>query len=104
MTEHRVLHQGDLAGEGAVFPPLSRANFAASYPEGPHKLRHNLSAHPLLELDALAELGEALPARSVEYNRGDVPIGVESQAGVATPGRRESHSLGGPRASRRVSG
>ena len=69
MTEHRVLHQGDLAGEGAVFPPLSRANFAASYPEGPHKLRHNLSAHPLLELDALAELGEALPERSVEYDR-----------------------------------
>ena len=79
MTEHRVLQRGDLAGEGAAFPPLSRANFAASYPEGPHKLRHNLSAHPLLELDALAELGEALPARSVEYNRGDVPIGVDSK-------------------------
>jgi len=79
MSEHRVLLRGDLAGEGAVFPPLSRANFAASYPEGPHKLRHNLSAHPLLELDALAELGEALPARSVEYNRGDVPIGVDGK-------------------------
>ena len=79
MTEHRVLLRGDLAGEGAVFPPLSRAHFAASYPEGPHKLRHNLSAHPLLELDALAALGEALPARSVEYNRGDVPIGVDDK-------------------------
>ena len=79
MSEHRVLQRGDLAGEGTVFPPLSRANFAASYPEGPHKLRHNLSAHPLLELDALAELGEALPARSVEYNRGDVPIGVDGK-------------------------
>ncbi len=77
MTEHRVLQRGDLAGERAVFPPLSRAHFAASYPEGPHKLRHNLCAHPLLELDALAELGEALPAQSVEYNRGDVPIGVD---------------------------
>jgi hypothetical protein len=79
MTEYRVLQRGDLAGEGAVFPPLSRANFAASYPEGPHKLRHNLSAHPLLELDALAELGEALPGRSVEYNRGDLPIGVDGK-------------------------
>jgi hypothetical protein len=79
MSEHRVLQRGDLAGERAAFPPLSRANFGASYPEGPHKLRHNLGAHPLLELDALAELGEALPARSVEYNRGDVPIGVDGK-------------------------
>lgn len=78
MTEHRVL-QGELALSEAVFPALSRANFAASYPEGPHKLRHNLSAHPLLELDALAELGEALPERSLEYNRGDVPIGVDGK-------------------------
>ena len=79
MNQHSVLLRGDLAGEGAAFPPLSRANFAASYPEGPHKLRHNLSAHPLLELGALAELGEWLPARSVEYNRGDVPIGVDGK-------------------------
>jgi hypothetical protein len=79
MTEYRALQRADLAGEVAVFPPLSRANFAASYPEGPHKLRHNLSAHPLLELDALAELGEALPAHSVEYNRGDLPIGVDGK-------------------------
>jgi hypothetical protein len=78
MSEHRALKGKPVSSE-AVFPPLSRANFAASYPEGPHKLRHNLSAHPLLELDALAELGEALPARSVEYNRGDVPIGVDGK-------------------------
>jgi hypothetical protein len=78
MTEHSVL-RGEPTLSEAVFPALSRANFAASYPEGPHKLRHNLSAHPLLELDALAELGEALPARSVEYNRGDLPIGVDGK-------------------------
>ena len=78
MSEHRAL-RGELALSEAVFPALSRANFGASYPEGPHKLRHNLTTHPLLELDALAELGEALPARSVEYNRGDVPIGVDGK-------------------------
>jgi len=78
MTEHRAL-QGERLGTEAVFPPLSRANFVSSYPEGPHKLRHNLSAHPLLELDALAELGEALPTRSLEYNRGDLPIGVDGK-------------------------
>lgn len=88
MTEHRAL-LGKLLSSDAVFPPLSRANFASSYPEGPHKLRHNLSAHPLLELDALAELGEALPARSVEYNRGDLPIGVAGTLG----GKPEGNGL-----------
>jgi len=79
MSEMSKLVRGDAAGIDAVFPTLSRAMFAASYPEGPHKLRHHLSAHPLLELDALAELGETLPAGSVEYNRGDLPIGVEGK-------------------------
>ena len=63
----------------AIFPPLSRAHFAASYPEGSHKLHHNLRAHPLLERDALAELGERLPPHSVEYNRGDLPTGIEGK-------------------------
>jgi hypothetical protein len=58
-----------------VFPTLSRAHFAASYPEGPHKLRHELGAHPLLERDALAELGEKLPPHSVEFDRGGLTIG-----------------------------
>ena len=79
MTDYSGMLRGRPAAAEAVFPPLSRANFAASYPEGPHKLRHNLAAHPLLELAALAELGEALPAASVEYNRGDLPIGVHGK-------------------------
>jgi len=79
MTDYAGKLRGRSVGAKAVFPPLSRAMFVASYPEGPHKLRHNLAAHPLLELDALAELGEALPAASVEYNRGDVPISVDGK-------------------------
>jgi hypothetical protein len=79
MTRPSKPPRGQALMAEAVFPTLSRANFASSYPEGPHKLRHNLGAHPLLELDALADLGEALPARSVEYNRGDLPIGVEGK-------------------------
>lgn len=63
----------------AVFPPASRSAFAAAYPETPHKLVHALDRHPLLAIDALAKLGEALPAASVEYNRGDLPIGVSGK-------------------------
>jgi mannose-6-phosphate isomerase-like protein (cupin superfamily) len=79
MSEFRKVTPATIACADAVFPALSRAMFAASYPEGTHKLRHNLSAHPLLELEALAALGEALPPRSVEYNRGDLPIGVDGK-------------------------
>lgn len=79
MSEYRKLTSDHRACADAVFPALARAMFAASYPEGAHKLRHNLSAHPLLELDALAVLGETLPPSSVEYNRGDLPIGVDGK-------------------------
>ena len=59
-----------------LFPPQACTAFAANYPEVPHKLVHSLRAHPLLELDALASLAEALPAGSIEYNAADQPIGI----------------------------
>jgi Cupin-like domain len=62
-----------------VFNALSRADFAASYPNGAHKLSHALVDHPLLEIEALAQLGEALPDTSVEYNRGDLPVGLDGK-------------------------
>lgn len=63
----------------SVFPPDSLAVFAVNYPETPHKLGHSLRVHPLLELDALASLAEALPAASIEYNFADLPIGVDGK-------------------------
>lgn len=62
-----------------TFDATARTAFAQSYPEIPHKLRHALDRHPLLELDALADLGDRLPECSVEYNRGDLPIGVDGK-------------------------
>lgn len=62
-----------------IFPEAARRQFAESYPEEPHKLAHALERHALLEREALARLGEALPAASVEYNCGDVPIGVDGK-------------------------
>ncbi len=72
------LHGRSIGGK-QIFPARSRAYFAASYPEGPHKLTHDLVEHPLLELDTLALLGEGLPPGSVEYNRGDLPIGIDAK-------------------------
>jgi len=68
---------------GTVFDAAACAAFAASYPETPHKLAHDLHAHPLLTLDALADLAEALPERSTEYNRADLPVGLN---GMKAPG------------------
>jgi hypothetical protein len=65
----------------AVFTAEARAQFAANYPEKPHILPHNLTHHPLLELEALAALAEQIPLASVEYNRGDLPIGVDGKPG-----------------------
>jgi Cupin-like domain len=63
-----------------IFPPETRADFAQNYPETPHILRHNLRDDGRLTLDALADLAEALPDQSIEYNRADLPIGVDPDA------------------------
>lgn len=62
-----------------VFDAEARKHFARQYPEQPHKLTHNLSDNPLLEIPALAQLSEGLPQSSVEFNRGDLPIGVDGK-------------------------
>ncbi|MEQ5787092.1 cupin-like domain-containing protein [Erythrobacter sp. NFXS35] len=64
-----------------VFETSTRRLFAGHYPETPHVLTHTLTSHPLLEIEALAQLAEHLPIASVEYNRGDLPIGVDGKPG-----------------------
>jgi hypothetical protein len=56
--------------------PGNLRRFAGGYPAAPLKLEHGLSGHPLLALDALAELAGALPPESIEYNPGALPIGI----------------------------
>lgn len=69
----------DTTTPAAVFGHAARARFASHYPEQPHILTHSLTIHPLLEIEALAQLAERLPITSVEYNRGDLPIGVDGK-------------------------
>ncbi len=66
---------------GPVFPPSAHARFARCYPETPHVLQHRLAHHDLLTLDALAGLAGKLPEASIEYNRGNLPIGVDGKPG-----------------------
>ena len=61
-------------GENAI------ARLVEAYPEQPVLLKHGLAGHPLFELEALAQLGERMRELDVEYNRGDLPVGVDPSA------------------------
>ncbi len=62
-----------------IFAEQSRQRFDGCYPEQARVLDHQMLSHPLLTLDALAQLGEAMPGASVEYNPGDLPVGIRPE-------------------------
>ena len=62
-----------------VFTADTLARMATLYPLQAGLLHHHLPDHRLLSLEALAQLGEALPASEVEYNPGNVPIGIRPE-------------------------
>ncbi|WP_187334606.1 cupin-like domain-containing protein [Novosphingopyxis iocasae] len=59
-----------------IFSETARAEFSALYPEVPGRLHHGLRDHDLLTLPALADLAERLDPARVEYNLGDLPVGI----------------------------
>lgn len=77
MSLHQPIGQGKAAP--FAFDAAALATFAAAYPDAPARLTHRLVDHPLLSLMALALLAERMPAESVEYNRGDLPLGIRPE-------------------------
>ena len=63
----------------AIFPEATLERFASAYPAQPEKLQHNLLQHELLTLESLVDLANALPEKSIEYNPGDLPIGIKPE-------------------------
>ena len=61
----------------AIFDTAARRLFSEHYPETPHIVAHNLRDHRLLTIESLAILGDALPPQSVEYNKADLPVGID---------------------------
>ena len=51
--------------------------FALLYPETAARLTHQLADHPLFTLEALAALAARMRTSDIEYNRGDLPLGIE---------------------------
>ena len=60
-----------------AFETQAIARLNAAYPEEPVKIAHGLAGHPMFELDALASLATRMRPVDVEYNRGDLPVGID---------------------------
>jgi Cupin-like domain len=56
---------------------IDRDTFNAQFARAPFLVPHRLAQHTLLTLPCLVELSKRLPASQVEYNAGDVPIGLD---------------------------
>jgi hypothetical protein len=61
-----------------AFPNLDA--FTAIYPEKPGLVPHSLAGNPLFTLEALAALARRIPDDHVEYNRGNLPKGIDFDA------------------------
>ncbi len=77
MSLHQPIKEASAAP--FAFDQAAQAIFAAAYPDRHTHLRHRLAEHPLLSLTALAQLAERMPADRVEYNRGDLPLGIRPE-------------------------
>ncbi len=60
-----------------VFEPRSLRLLKDHYPEHPVRIEHRLTDHPLLTIEALAGLASRIRPVDVEYNRGNVPVGLD---------------------------
>ena len=63
-----------------VFGPAALDALAAAYPETPIVLDHAMRDHPLLSFEALGELAVSMRPVDVEYNRADLPVGIDPGA------------------------
>jgi hypothetical protein len=69
----------DISPLPTVAPPrnlvdIDAAEFAAAFARRSIPVSHSLSEHPLFTVDAIAELADRLPAKSVRRVQGDLPL------------------------------
>jgi hypothetical protein len=68
---------------------IDRPEFERSFGSAPIAVHHHLVDHPLLTVEAIAELAELLPESKVEHNLGNLPVVVapgEEQRAELSPG------------------
>lgn len=73
-TSTAAIHPRDVGGEG-VGPilKLDIHGFAEAFDRRPHAVGHALAGHPLLALDAIADLADRFPGR-IERHQADLPL------------------------------
>jgi len=86
------------AASAASRPPgplldIDGAAFASAFARRPCAVDHHLVDHPLLTLDAIAELADALPETAVERHRADLPLVMPG--GAPSLGGRPSDTVRG---------
>lgn len=67
-----------------AFAPTALDALRGSYPEQPTLLDHQLVGHDLLGLEALASLAGRIRPIDIEYNSGDLPVGLDPADTPAT--------------------
>lgn len=60
-----------------IFDDRAITGLTGAYPENPVLLDHCLGDHPLLTHDALIDLARTMRPIDVEYNRADLPVGID---------------------------
>lgn len=66
--------------ETAVFPASKLDAFVPAYPEKAVRFTHGLHSHPLLSIESLTELALSMRPIDVEYNKANLPVGVDPDA------------------------
>lgn len=66
--------------KAAVFPASKLDAFASAYPEKTVRFTHELHSHPLLSIAALTELALSMRPIDVEYNKANLPVGIDPSA------------------------
>jgi hypothetical protein len=56
---------------------IDRARFDPDFGRRPFAIRHHLADHPLFQMERLLQLARALPEDRVEYNAGELPVGID---------------------------
>jgi hypothetical protein len=52
---------------------IDRNDFFANFAVSPYRIGHTLAGHPLLSVERIAQLADAMPVAQVEHNLGTVP-------------------------------
>jgi len=67
----------EASSPGTRLLDIDAARFHEDFDRRPFFIRHRLADHPLFTMPRLVRLAQDLPAQHIEYNAGNIPIGID---------------------------